>query len=227
MTTATTEGRRLKLTVEGIDEPFFVDPLPARRGRALTDIFIDASLGKLHPLATAAIFIESFGPANYARMDGTLVDEFDDDGHFLATFDAAGRIEQRQPDLGPDAVHVRFRARDDAAAPEGEPIRQEEGESLCLASFYWQTVSGMEAVNAFIDGGEGSVGSLKALNLLLFRLGVSPSKTSPSSELESQIQQQAASLSTTTPNGGSTLERLPSAKRSRLPRRERRAARKS
>jgi hypothetical protein len=178
VTKATQEGRRLRLEVDGIEEPFYVDPLPARRGRDLTAMFVDAAIGQLDPISTAAVFMECLGPANYARMNGTL-----------------------------------YLAREDDSV-EGEAIRQEEGESLAIAAFYWQTAAGMEAVNQFIENGEGSVGFLKALNVLMYRLGLSPSRTSPNSELAS-LMQTDDTVDTTTRNGGGTLAKLPPNRRSR------------
>jgi hypothetical protein len=72
----------------------------------------------------------------------------------------------------------------------------------------------MEAVNQFIENGEGSVGFLKALNVLMYRLGLSPSRTSPNSELAS-LMQTDDTVDTTTRNGGGTLAKLPPNRRSR------------
>lgn len=219
MTTATQDGRRLRLEVDGIDEPFYIDPLPARRGRALTALFLDSALGRAHPLETQAIFIEAIGAANFVRLHGTVVDTYDDAGHYVDTVGAGGAryidktVWEGLPEGAPPGLL--FVARDDGTIT-GEPIRQEEGESLCIAAFYWQTVAGMEAVNEFIGGGEGSVGSLKALNVLTFRMGLSPSRTSHNSGLESLIQTDATAIMNTR-NGGGTLERLPANKRSRRP----------
>lgn len=224
MTKATPDGRRLRLDVDGIDEPFYIDPLPARRGRILTGMFLDAALGRAHPLEAQAIFIEAIGPANFVRLNGSFVDRYDDAGDYVETTTPDGVIVDRgaPPPHIPDGVPpgTLYLARDDGTI-DGEPIRQEEGEALCIAAFYWQTVAGMEAVNEFIGGGEGSVGSLKALNVLTFRLGLSPSRTSHNSELESLIETDAIAV-TTIRNGGGTLARLPAGKRSRRPKSRRR-----
>lgn len=215
MTTATQDGRRLRLEVDGIDDPFFIEPLPARRGRLLTGMFLDAALGRAHPLEAQAIFIEAIGPANFVRLNGSFVDHYDEAGVYVDTTTPDGvTTHAAAPPRLPDGVPpgTRYLARDDGTI-DGEPIRQEEGESLCIAAFYWQTVAGMEAVNEFIGGGEGSVGSLKALNVLTFRLGLSPSRTSRNSELESLIETDVISVMNT-PNGGGTLAKLPANKRS-------------
>lgn len=213
MTKATIAGRRLQLDVEGL-EPFYVDPVPANRGRYLTDLFILGALGQLPTPQVEAIFIEAFGPANYVRGSGFLVDQYDTEGRWLDTYGPDGRLPGAHgEDLDPEATDVfglRYVARLPRAGEEfdAEPIRQEELEALALIAFYWQTVAGLEAVKAFIEEGEGAKGSLKAMSLLQWRLGLSPSKTSRSSALESQMQQ-ADTQPTTTPSGGAMPVELP------------------
>jgi hypothetical protein len=216
VTKATQEGRRLRLEVDGIEEPFYVDPLPARRGRDLTAMFVDAAIGQLDPISTAAVFMECLGPANYARMNGSLVDAYSAQGEWVRTYSPEGPVDRPPSNLGlPGGVPAGtlYLAREDDSV-EGEAIRQEEGESLAIAAFYWQTAAGMEAVNQFIENGEGSVGFLKALNVLMYRLGLSPSRTSPNSELAS-LMQTDDTVDTTTRNGGGTLAKLPPNRRSR------------
>jgi len=88
-----------------------------------------------------------------------------------------------------------------------------EGESVLIPALYWQTVLGIDGVNAYIAGGEGLAGSKKALELLVLTLGISPTTTAPSSALASLIQ----SPGLTPPTGVSTttVAKLPAAKRSR------------
>lgn len=220
MTTATTEGRRLVLAVDGIDEPFLVDPVPARRGRYLTEQFVSAALQRLAPDETEAIFIESINPDNYSRMSGFIVDEFDNEGEYVRSWNPDGDyVRDNYAPQFPERTHpVRYRAREAVAGElesDGEAIRQEECESLCLCAFYWQTVVGMEAVNAFIQGGEGQAGSLKAMSLLQIRLGFSNTPNSSSAVMASLIQQEASSVGTSDTRNSSALERLPEAKRSR------------
>jgi hypothetical protein len=85
-----------------------------------------------------------------------------------------------------------------------------EGEDLTQAAFYWQTVLGMDGVNAYISGGEGMAGSKKALQLLALTLGISPTQTAPSGALESLIQSQAPTPPTDRPT--TTLDKLPASK---------------
>lgn len=235
MTKATQEGRRLRLEVEGIERPFYVSPISANRGRYLTNLFILGALGNLSAAQTEAIFIESFGAENYARATGFFVEQYEDidDGHqgeWRCTYGSSGRIEGATPrpplvDVTDDDGNVtaalvglryiaRMPARDEQF--EAEPMRQEEVEALALIAFYWQTVAGMEAVEAFIEEGEGSRGSVKALSLLQFRLGLSRSTTSPNSASASQTQQ-ADTHGTTTPTGGSRVASVPAMKPSQPP----------
>lgn len=186
MTTATTEGRRLRLAVEGIPEPFLVDPLPAKRGRFLTDEFIAAATMQRTVAQSEQIFIEAIGPANYSRIAGQYVHEFHE-GEYFATWAPDGLVElpaDYPRPVAPEGLRYLASETDDF---EGEAIRQEEAEALCLCAFYWQTVVGMEAVREFVDSGEGTAGSLKALGLLQTRLGLSTSASSRSRGMESLI----------------------------------------
>ncbi|MEW2459815.1 hypothetical protein [Microbacterium sp. K41] len=83
-----------------------------------------------------------------------------------------------------------------------DELRTAEAESILMPAFLWQTVLGLAGVNAFIEGGEGVAGGVKALWALTVRLGISPSRTSPSSALESLTQLQAGTPSTSSPQGG-------------------------
>ena len=49
MITAATEGRNLRLTVEGIDAPFIIKPLPGNAGYQLTDTFLRTNVGQATP----------------------------------------------------------------------------------------------------------------------------------------------------------------------------------
>ena len=218
MTKATTEGRQLVLTVEGIDTPFRVDPLPAKRGKYLTEQFILVSLGQGTIQAGESIFIESFGPANYSRMSGLYVDEFDRDGAYLQTWgpDGTHTIDWAEAKFPDGFTPGKFLARDEILDEEpldGEPIREEEGQSLALCAFYWQSIVGMEAVKAFIEEGEGTTGSLKALGLLRIRLGASLQQSLSSMATENSTQQATSSKTSDTGNLSATV-RLPANKRS-------------
>lgn len=81
-------------------------------------------------------------------------------------------------------------------------LRTAEAESILMPAFLWQTILGLTGVTAFIQGGEGVAGGVKALWALTARLGISTSRTSPSSALDDLIQLQAATPSTSTLPGG-------------------------
>jgi len=88
-----------------------------------------------------------------------------------------------------------------------------EAESVVTPAFYWQTTLGIKGVEAFVEGGEGLAGAKKALELLIWTLGISPLQTSRSSDLESLILSPGLTPLTTTPSGGKTLDKLPPEKR--------------
>lgn len=182
--TAEQRGRELVLAVQGVDREFVVVPLPARRGKHLTEQFIRASLGRLSIESSEAVFVEALGPGVYSALAALYVDEFDESGAYVTTHgpDAAA---PREALAGRhcEPADLRFGTRDplgDEPALEALPIRQEEVEALALAAFYWQTVVGMDGVSAFIAEGAGQAGSLKTLALLQIRLGLSrPNGSSP------------------------------------------------
>lgn len=197
VTTATQEGRNLVIRVPGIDDPFVVTPISAKRGQYLTERYLSASLRGIPTDQAEGIFIESFGPENYSRTFGCIVEQVEDSPGvkgWRKRIPADGEIE-----------------------PEGLALRQEEGETLCMAAFFWNSIIGMEGVNALLDSSTvGTSGILKANGLIQLRLGLSPLTTSRSSVLESLIQPPAGSLSID-PNSvnSSATVRLPANKRSK------------
>lgn len=63
----------------------------------------------------------------------------------------------------------------------GMELSQDESEAILMPAFFWQTVLGMDGVRAYIDGGEGLAGTLKAAGALSVRLGLLVRRTSPAS----------------------------------------------
>jgi hypothetical protein len=96
-----------------------------------------------------------------------------------------------------------------------EDLSLTEGQSVLLPAFYWQTVLGLDGVNAYLTGGEGMAGAKKALLLLTMSLGISPTQTAPSGALEHLIRLQAPIRPTDAST--TTVDKLPAAKRSRKP----------
>lgn len=90
-----------------------------------------------------------------------------------------------------------------------DELRTAEAESILMPAFLWQTILGLPGVTAFIEGGEGVAGGVKALWALTARLGISPSRTSPSSALDDLIQLQAATPSTSSHQAGAKPGRQP------------------
>jgi hypothetical protein len=222
MMTAEQDGRRLRLDVEGLD-PMWVEPLSSRRGRFLTEEFVQAAVGKRSTGQAEQIFIEALGPANYARISGAYIVQHDEDnGRPTAIFGPEGEVGVSLDGLLEElglAPGQRYVTREDITGlpvVDGDPIRQEEGEALALCAFYWQTVVGMEAVKAFLDDGGGTGGSLKALALLQTRLGLSPVASSRSRGMESLIQQGVSEATSDTGTSSGSVE-LPAEPRPRRP----------
>lgn len=63
----------------------------------------------------------------------------------------------------------------------GLELSQDEAESILMPAFLWQTTLGLDGVKAYIEGGEGLAGTLKATGALFQRLGRLLPRTSPSS----------------------------------------------
>lgn len=61
----------------------------------------------------------------------------------------------------------------------GDELSQEEGNSVIMPAFFWQTILGLDGVKAYIEGGEGLGGILKAAGALSARLGRLLPRTSP------------------------------------------------
>lgn len=61
----------------------------------------------------------------------------------------------------------------------GNELSQAEAEAILLPAFFWQTLLGMDGVKAYIEGGEGLSGTLKATGALSRRLALSARPTSP------------------------------------------------
>lgn len=91
----------------------------------------------------------------------------------------------------------------------GDELSLTETEHIAQCAFFWQTVLGVTGVNAYIEDGGGIAGGSKALWALVMRLGLSPTKTSPSSALETLIQLQGSTPTTSTPQGGKKPGRKP------------------
>lgn len=206
MITATPDGRRLRIHVvqdaeelaagSAIDD-FIVDPLPAKRGMFLSRQFVAMSLGTIpnlgvepaDPAAMESLLIESMGATNYERLAGTIVVPVDD-------------AEQNARGIR----FLEYERYEGRTATDGEPLRQEEVRQVMLAAFYWQSVLGIDGVNAFLEQPELAGG--KVLGLLLTALGIQLSRTSHSSESENQTPQ-ADTRSTSTPTGTSRSVVLP------------------
>lgn len=143
-------GRDLHLTLEGVDDPFVIHPLPGRAGIQITDTY----------LHTAA------GADRAKEMTDALIIAVDGARQNAVT----GRWEPV-----PEEQQVNF-------TRIGLELSQDEAESILMPAFFWQTILGLDGVKAYIEGGEGLAGTLKASGALSSRLGLLLRPTSPSSE---------------------------------------------
>lgn len=90
-----------------------------------------------------------------------------------------------------------------------DELRTAEAESVLMPAFLWQSVLGVAGVNAYIEAGEGVAGGVKALQALVYRLGLSAPTTSPSTALDDLIRAQVSTPSTSTPQGGAKPGKQP------------------
>lgn len=145
MITASKDGRNLVLTMEGVDQPFVIRPLPGHAGRQITDTYLNSIAGGGADLAAAL----------QMAADGAVLD--------------GDRWVPR-----PEPEQTNFNR-------IGMELSQEEAELILMPAFFWQTILGMDGVRAYIEGGEGLSGTLKASGALTARLGLLARRTSPAS----------------------------------------------
>jgi len=179
MITASTEGRNLRLDVEGIDEPFIIKPLPGNAGYQLTDTFLRTNIGQ----ATPAEMNEALAMA----LDGGIKD-----GDKWLPVPESQRFNSRRL---------------------GDEVSLGEAEDIAMAALMWQTVLQDAGVNIYLNAGGGVEGLSKATGALVARMGLSSQLTSPSSALESLIQLQASTPSTSSLQGGGKPGKQPQDRR--------------
>ena len=181
MASFTQQGRDLHITIEGVDDPFVIRPLPGRRGQQLTEYFLRiAAQQPLDGLPDA--------PPDMATVLNWAVNGVDENGDWITDGENSQRV---------------FNV-----------LTLTEGEDVLLPAFYWSSVLGIKGVEEYFAAGGGMAGGVKALGSLTMILGISPLVTSPSSVLATPTPPPADTTSTSSPTGGSALERLPRWKRS-------------
>ncbi|CAN5424927.1 hypothetical protein BH09ACT9_BH09ACT9_00730 [soil metagenome] len=181
MITAALQGRDLHLTVEGIEAPFIIRPLPGKMGKHITDLYLRITARELPPHGMEDLF--------RIAVDGG---QWVEDGQLVPL---------------PEDQRVNYNRADDE-------LSQSEAQDFLLPAFFWQTILGIDGVNEYIQAGGGMAGGVKLLGSLALTLGVSPLLISQSSALETLIQKVGDTPTTTTPQGGPTLAKLPAEKRS-------------
>lgn len=185
MITAALQGRDLAITVEGIESPFVIRPLPGRMGKQLTHEYLLTLDRQLPATRMEEILMISVDGGQWVAGE---------DGDVLMPLDPADRTVYNRCD---------------------DELSTTEAQDVLHPAFFWQTVLGMDGINVYIKGGGGYAGGLKALGSLAQALGMSPLMTSLSSESATLTPSPASTSPTSTPTAGSTVERLPAAKRSR------------
>jgi hypothetical protein len=187
MISAAVQGRDLAITVEG-SETFVVAPLPGRQGEHLTNLYLLTMTREL-PAATMNDVLDG----GVWVMDGEPLERW---------------VEGADLKPKPEAErHVLNQMRDS--------ISQTEQQDVLHAAFFWQTVLGLDGVQAYIQAGGGLAAGVKTLRFLVSTLGVSPLTMLPPSESETLTPSQESSPSTGTRSGSGMLAKLPAGKRSR------------
>lgn len=169
-------GRDLHITLEGVEQPFVVRPLPGRAGLQVTSMFLGVSggLGSTEQLAEMMIMC----------VDGAVYD---------AETDTWSPVPEEQR-----TNYTRL----------GFELSQKEADDVLYPAFFWQSVLGIDGVNAYLEAGGGLPGALKATGALAVRLGRLPRPTSPSSESESPTNG-VSTPSTPSPSGGGSNAKKP------------------
>lgn len=178
------QGRQLRIVVGGEDE-FLIPPQDSRAGATL----LAGYLGVLSGL---------FGDLNEATTDLVRV--------------SLGEPVFKDP-AHPTERETERKAVSDALFERVQELRADEVYQVTQAAFFWQTQGGIDAVNAFVEGGVD--GYPKALEILAAKSGleiiVAQASTGNSSESETGPTEPPA---TSTPSPSATLSKLPPAKRS-------------
>lgn len=166
-------GRDLHVRVEGIDAPFVVRPLPGRAGLQATDTFL-AVTGHLGGIDRAV------------EMKDVLIMAVDG-ARYDADTDAWLPVPEEQ-----QTNYARI----------GMELSQAEAESVLMPAFFWQTALGIAGVKAYIDGGEGIAGTVKATGALAQRLAIFAPRTSPNSGSGAPTSAGSTPSTSTRPGGG-------------------------
>lgn len=97
-----------------------------------------------------------------------------------------------------------------------DELRQEEGELIMQAAYFWQLVTGMEGVRAILEGQEEGADKGKAVGL--FREKMAPLLSQIRRRLESEIQTQTdGTPATSSPQGGGRPVRQPTDRQPKKP----------
>lgn len=150
MITAEKVGRDLHITLDGVDGPFVVHPLPGLAGIQITETYLGVAGG--------APAIRDMQSAMVMAVDGARQNSL------------TGRWEPVPAEEQTNYTRI------------GLELSQDEAESILMPAFLWQTTLGLDGVKAYIEGGGGLPGTLKATGALSRRLGLLLRPTSPSSE---------------------------------------------
>lgn len=153
-------GRDLHLTMDGVDGAFVVHPLPGRAGLQITDTYLRVTTPAPEgaPKSAATTRAKELSDALIMAVDGARQNAI------------TGAWEPVPEDEQTNFGRI------------GMELAQAEAEQILMPAFFWQTILGMDGVRAYLEGGEGLAGTLKAAGALSARLGLLARPTSPSSE---------------------------------------------
>jgi hypothetical protein len=102
MISAAQQGRNLAITVEGIDDPFVIAPLPGRQGQVLTDMYLRTMTRDLDATTMQEVMFIAIDGGNW-DADGNLVSKPDAERPVWARMADTASLGEAQ-----DVMHAAF-----------------------------------------------------------------------------------------------------------------------
>lgn len=130
-------------------------------------VFVIRPLPGLAGLQITDVYLQAAGGASAAEMEAAFILAVDGGRENAIT----GRWEP---------VPAEERTNYNRIARE---LSQAEAEEILMPAFLWQTTLGIDGVKAYIEGGGGLAGTVKATGALSQRLGLLARRTSPAASV--------------------------------------------